>query len=72
MLLMLLMTRGMDKVFHERMSFRVIENLMTLKEPINKIRVIWILLKVQALFDFEHHPTYVWRKKINTSLKMIS
>jgi hypothetical protein len=48
------MPRGVDKVLHELISFRVIENLMTLKEPINKIRVIWILLKVQALSDLEH------------------
>jgi hypothetical protein len=30
-------------------AFREIENLMALKEPANKTRMVWILLKGQAL-----------------------
>jgi hypothetical protein len=37
------------------MSFRKIENLMTLKEPTEKIRIFWTLLKGQALSYFENH-----------------
>jgi hypothetical protein len=37
------------------MAFREIENLMPLKEPADKIRMFWTLLKGQALSYFEHH-----------------
>jgi hypothetical protein len=37
------------------MAFREIENLMLMKEPADKTRVFWTLLKVQALSYFEHH-----------------
>jgi hypothetical protein len=37
------------------MAFRDIENLMALKEPADKTRMFWILLKGQALSYFEHH-----------------
>jgi hypothetical protein len=37
------------------MSFREIENLMSLKEHADKIRMSWTLLKGQALSYFEHH-----------------
>jgi hypothetical protein len=40
--------RGLDQVCE-------IENLMTLKEPADKTRMFWILLKSQALSYFEHH-----------------
>jgi hypothetical protein len=42
------------------MAFREIENLMPMKEPVDKTRMFWTLLKGQALFYFEHH----WRKRI--------
>jgi hypothetical protein len=38
------------------MHFREIENLMLLKEPAEKPRIFWTLLKGQALSYFEHHP----------------
>jgi hypothetical protein len=37
------------------MDFRDIENLMPMKEPDDKIRMFWTLLKVQASSYFEHH-----------------
>jgi hypothetical protein len=37
------------------MSFREIENLIPMKEPDDKTRMFWTLLKVQALSYFEHH-----------------
>jgi hypothetical protein len=37
------------------MAFREIENLMPMKEPADKTRMFWILLKGQALSYFEHH-----------------
>jgi hypothetical protein len=37
------------------MAFREIENLMTIKEPADKTRMFWTLLKGQALSYFEHH-----------------
>jgi hypothetical protein len=37
------------------MAFREIENLMPIKEPADKTRMICTLLKGQALSYFEHH-----------------
>jgi hypothetical protein len=37
------------------MAFCKIENLMTMKEPVDKTRIFWTLLKGQALSYFEHH-----------------
>jgi hypothetical protein len=37
------------------MAFREIENLMPMKEPADKTRMFWTLLKGQALSYFEHH-----------------
>jgi hypothetical protein len=37
------------------MAFREIENLMPIKEPADKTRMFWNLLKGQALSYFEHH-----------------
>jgi hypothetical protein len=37
------------------MAFREIENLMPMKEPADKTRICWTLLKGQALSYFEHH-----------------
>jgi hypothetical protein len=37
------------------MPFRDIENLMPMKEPADKTRMFWTLLKGQALSYFEHH-----------------
>jgi hypothetical protein len=37
------------------MAFREIENLMPMKEPADKTRMLRILLKDQALSYFEHH-----------------
>jgi hypothetical protein len=37
------------------MAFREIENLMPMKEPADKIRMFWTLLKGQDLSYFEHH-----------------
>jgi hypothetical protein len=37
------------------MTFHEIENLMPLKEPADKTRIFWTLLKSQALSYFEHH-----------------
>jgi hypothetical protein len=37
------------------MTFREIENLIPMKEPADKTRMFWTLLKVQALSYFEHH-----------------
>jgi hypothetical protein len=37
------------------MTFSEIENLMPLKEPTDKTRMFWALLKGQALSYFEHH-----------------
>jgi hypothetical protein len=42
------------------MAFREIENLMTLKEPADKIRMFQTLLKGQALSYFE----YYFRKRL--------
>jgi hypothetical protein len=36
-------------------AFHEIENLMPMKEPADKIRMVWTVLKVQALTYFEHH-----------------
>jgi hypothetical protein len=41
------------------MVFLEIEYLVRLKEPADKIRIFWTLLKVQALSYFEHH---LWMK----------
>jgi hypothetical protein len=37
------------------MAFREIENLMPMKEPVDKTRMFQTLLKGQALSYFEHH-----------------
>jgi hypothetical protein len=37
------------------MALREIENLMPLKEPADKTRLFWTLLKGQALSYFDHH-----------------
>jgi hypothetical protein len=37
------------------MAFRKIEYLMSMKEPADKNRVFWTLLKGQAFSYFEHH-----------------
>jgi hypothetical protein len=37
------------------MAFREIENLMPMKEPADKTRMFWTLLKGQALSYFEHY-----------------
>jgi hypothetical protein len=37
------------------MSFCEIENLMPMKETADKSRILWNLLKGQALTYFEHH-----------------
>jgi hypothetical protein len=37
------------------MIFREIENLIPMKEPLDKTRMFQTLLKGQALFYFEHH-----------------
>jgi hypothetical protein len=37
------------------MAFREIENLMPMKEPSDKTKMFWTLLKGQALSYFEHH-----------------
>jgi hypothetical protein len=37
------------------MAFWEIENLMPMKEPADKTRMFWTLLKSQALSYFEHH-----------------
>jgi hypothetical protein len=36
-------------------AFREIENLMPMKEPVDKTRMFRTLLKGQALYYFEHH-----------------
>jgi hypothetical protein len=37
------------------MAFREIENMMPMKESVDKTRIFWTLLKVQALSYFECH-----------------
>jgi hypothetical protein len=37
------------------MAFREIESLMPMKEPADKTRIFWTLLKGQALSYFEQH-----------------
>jgi hypothetical protein len=37
------------------MAFCEIENLMAMKEPADKTKMFWTLLKGQALSYFEHH-----------------
>jgi hypothetical protein len=37
------------------MTFREIESLMPMKEPADKTKMFWTLLKVQALSYFEHN-----------------
>jgi hypothetical protein len=37
------------------MAFHEIENLMPLKEPVDKTRMFQTLLKDHALYYFEHH-----------------
>jgi hypothetical protein len=37
------------------MAFLEIENLMSMKEPADKTRIFWNLLKAQALSYFEHN-----------------
>jgi hypothetical protein len=37
------------------MAFRETENLMPMKEPVDKTRMFRTLLKVQGLSYFEHH-----------------
>jgi hypothetical protein len=49
------MDRGVDQVVSVLISFREIENLMPLKEPADKTRILCTLLKDQALSYFEHH-----------------
>jgi hypothetical protein len=49
------MPRGVDELIKWLMSFREIENLISLKEPDDKIRMFRTLLKGQALSSFEHH-----------------
>jgi hypothetical protein len=43
---------GVDQVV---MAFREIEDLMPMKEPADKTRMFWNLLKGQALSYLEHH-----------------
>jgi hypothetical protein len=47
------MPRGLDQVGVS--DFCEIENPMPMKEPADKTRMFWTLLKVQALSYFEHH-----------------
>jgi hypothetical protein len=44
------------------MAFREIENLMFMKEPAEKTRMFWTLLKVKAFSYSEHHL----RKRVET------
>jgi hypothetical protein len=37
------------------MSFRELENLITMKEPAEKTRMFWTVLMGQALSYFQHH-----------------
>jgi hypothetical protein len=48
------MTRGVQSVKWV-MGFREVENLMPMKEPADKTRMFWTLLKGQPLSYFEHH-----------------
>jgi hypothetical protein len=48
-------SRGLDQVLIRLMAFREIENLIPMKEPAYKTRMLWILLNGQALSNFEHH-----------------
>jgi hypothetical protein len=43
------------EVFNGMIYFNEVENLMPLKEPADKTRMIWTLLKYQALYYFEHN-----------------
>jgi hypothetical protein len=49
------MPREVDQVLHRLMVFHEIENLMPMKEPVDKIRKFRILLEGQAISYFEHH-----------------
>jgi hypothetical protein len=49
------MLRGVDQAIDLLISFCEIENLMSLKEPAEKTRMFWTLLKGQTLSYFEHH-----------------
>jgi hypothetical protein len=47
------------------MAFPEIENLMPLKEAVDKTRMFWTLFKDQALSYFEHH--LIWRLEAEVS-----
>jgi hypothetical protein len=49
------MPRGVDKVLDALISFNVIENLMSMKEPANKARIFWTFLKCQVLSYVEYY-----------------
>jgi hypothetical protein len=44
-----------QRIGSQVMAFREIENLMPIKDPPNKIRMLQTLLRVQAISYFEHH-----------------
>jgi hypothetical protein len=66
------MARGVDQILTVLMPFFEIGYLMRLKEPVDKIWMLWTLLKGQALSYFEHHFRRGWKQKIQRSLKMTS
>jgi hypothetical protein len=45
------------------LSLREIENLMHLKEPVDKIKMFWTFLKDQGLTYFEHHLKRIMKVK---------
>jgi hypothetical protein len=47
-------------------EYREVENLMSIREPGNKSKMLWTVLKGQALSYFEHHL-----RKIRNCLTMI-
>jgi hypothetical protein len=49
------MSRGVDQIVDELISFREIENLMPLKEYTDKNRMFQTLLNNQALNKLEYH-----------------
>jgi hypothetical protein len=53
-------------------SFRKIENLMTLKETTDKSRMFWILLKAKPCLILNIILVGGWRQKIQSSLIMKS
>jgi hypothetical protein len=54
------------------MAFSEIENLMPLKETVNKTRIFRILLNDQALSYFEHYLRKRVEKKASRSQKITS